>query len=173
MNNIKNIISARSLRSRLLLAAAIAGLLWLAPSAPAADDTGYKKLVATWEMQRDSLVRSIVRRWLRGATPEALQADLLTVINLDIRLAVDPSIPLYITAFKDSQDPAASLRDVVETYLRRLKIDCESQEFFRGRSFTILRTENLSSQKPLPLAFMKWAEKEQKTAVTAEPAHEK
>jgi hypothetical protein len=173
MNSIKNITSIRSLSSRLLLAVAIVGLLWLAPSAPAAEDAGYKKLVATWETQRDSLVRSIVRRWLRGAKPEALQADLLAVINLDIRLAVDPSVPLYITAFKDSQDPSASLRDVVETYLRRLKIDCESQEFFRGRSFSILRTENRTSQKPPPLAFMKWAEKEQKTPGATEPAREK
>lgn len=132
------------------------------PAVNAADRDSYQNLVASWTAQRDKLVRQIVVAWLRGAEAESLRGDLQQVVSLDVRLATDPTVSLYVTGFREPDDVRACLRDLVATYLRRINLECDSADFFRGKTFQIAREDGsrlAPKGKAKPIGLMKWMDK--------------
>jgi hypothetical protein len=129
-------------------------------SANAADRDNYQNLVASWTSQRDKLVRQVVVAWLRGAEADALRGDLQQIVSLDVRLATDPSVPLYVTGFREPDDIRACLRDLVATYMRRMGLECDSTDFFRGKTFQISREDGHAlapKNNAKAIGLMKWA----------------
>ena len=125
-----------------LLVAAALGVT-LAVQVAEANDS-YQRLVSRWITERDALVQEVVRSWLRGATPESLRGDMLQIVNYDVRLANEGAVPLYITHFREPTDLELNLADLIRVYLRNLGIQPQTEDFFRGKEFQIMREKPTS-----------------------------
>ncbi len=125
---------------RLIMTGLVAAVLGIALDVPVAEASdSYQRLVSRWTTERDALVQEVVRSWLRGATPESLRGDMLQIVNYDVRLANEGAIPLYITHFREPADLELTLGDLIRVYLRNLGIQPQTEDFFRGKEFQIMR----------------------------------
>ena len=98
-------------------------------------DKDYARLVSKWQHDRDELVTQIVQTWLRGGTVEAQSPDLQRLVQLDVRLATDPTVELYVTAFSDPNDKQLCINEIVLRFLRNNDIEFNSARLFEGRTF--------------------------------------
>ena len=140
----------------------------------AADD-GYGQLVTKWTSQRDALVQRILRSWLHGATPKSLQGDVATLVSLEIRLATDGTVPLYMTHFKDSAQPERVLSDLVSAFLVKGGVEIQTPGFFRGKEFKVLREERPHLEQvgsSADFRFQKWSDENKSDATKKGTAYE-
>jgi hypothetical protein len=123
-------------------------------SSKAADfDENYSRLVSKWHRDRDELVFQVVQGWLRGASTEVLTEDLRRLIQLDVRLATDPSIELYVTSFTEPENKQKCVSEIVLRFLRNKGVEFDSASLFEGRTFYLLKED----ARP-DFGFMKWEE---------------
>ena len=104
-------------------------------------DASFARLVAKWKAERQELVLDMVRGWLRGADTASQQDRLTRLVQLDVRLANEPDVPLYVTQFKDPSDVEQSVRDVVNAELRNAGVACNSKTLFQGKTFQVTRED--------------------------------
>ena len=117
-------------------------------------DKDYARLVSKWQHDRDELVTQIVQTWLRGGTVEAQSPDLQRLVQLDVRLATDPTVELYVTAFSDPNDKQLCINEIVLRFLRNNDIEFNSARLFEGRTFYLLKEDARPN-----LGFMNWDKK--------------
>ena len=104
-------------------------------------DDEFAKLASKWTAQRDTLVLNIVRSWLRGATAQSLKPEIVELVSIESRLAVQGDVPLYMTYFSDTKDPEKTLSDLVRAYLRRRGIEFQTRDFLVGKEFKVMKEE--------------------------------
>ncbi|MDA1349401.1 MAG: hypothetical protein O3A47_11150, partial [Chloroflexi bacterium] len=110
----------------LIIAVGLAG----AVRADDEDLAGYRSRMRTWETERDKVVLSIVQSWLRGADGEALSEQIVRLTQLEVRLASDPAVELYLTQLTDAGDLDASVRDVARKYLQDRGLSVDTRHLF-------------------------------------------
>jgi hypothetical protein len=116
-------------------------------------DANYGKLISKWQKDRDDLVFQVVQGWLRGASTEVLTDDLRRLIQLDVRLATDPSIELYVTSFTEPENKDKCISEIVIRFMRNKGVEFDSSKLFAGRTFYLLKED----ARP-DFRFMKWEE---------------
>ena len=126
-----------------------------APAQAQDADASFARLVAKWKAERQELVLSMVRGWLRGADTVSQQDRLTRLVQLDVRLANEPDVPLYVTQFKDPSDVEQSVRDVVNAELRNAGVACHSKALFQGKKFELRRTDTRGPTSP-QFSCLKW-----------------
>lgn len=134
----------------------VAFLFGICPPSVRAGDDDFNRLVVKWIGQRDALVVNIVRSWLRGASAKSLQPDIIELVNIESRLAVNGDVPLYMNSFTDARDPEKTLADLVRSYLRRRGIEFQTKDFLVGKEFKVLREEVRATDPDLPASGNKF-----------------
>ena len=144
-------------KARNILQVMVLGLAVLAgANAQAQDaDASFERLVAKWKAEREALVLNMVRGWLRGADSASQQDRLTRLVQLDVHLANEPDVPLYVTQFKDPSDVEQSVRDVVNAELRNTGVACQSKALFQGKAFEMRRTDSRGTTDP-QFSCLKW-----------------
>lgn len=104
---------------------------------------GYRIRMRAWENDRDEVVLRIVRGWLRGADGEALREEIVKLTQLEVRLASDPGVGLYLSRLSDAGDLDACALDVARKYLQEKGLAVRTRDLFAGQSFEMERRDAL------------------------------
>ena len=104
---------------------------------------GYRVRMRAWENDRDKVVLHIVRGWLRGADGEALKEEIVRLTQLEVRLASDPGVELYLSRLSDATDIDTCARDVSCQYLQDRGLEVRTHDLFVGQSFEMERRDAL------------------------------
>ena len=114
-------------------------------------EDNFSVMVRRWQRDRDELSRDMVRRWLRGADADALRPDLVRLMQLDVRLATQPDIPLYVNSITDADNMSKSISQVVMAHLRIREVDFPTARLFAGQQYQMLNED----VRP-DMTFMNW-----------------
>ncbi|MBI3986808.1 MAG: hypothetical protein HY343_07810 [Lentisphaerae bacterium] len=130
------------------LGVAMAAILAQAAFSVAGEDS-YEKLVARWKNEREVLLRNMARNWLQGRDDKSVTADVMTLSRLESGLATRPENFLYLGAIENASDPHAIAGAVVAVYLKKRGVLGDSADFFRGKTFGIVK----ETVKPAPTTW--------------------
>jgi len=112
-------------------------------TAQADELAGYQKRMRAWENDRDEIVLRIVLGWLRGADGEALKEEMVRLTQLEVRLASDPDVELYLSRLSDARDIDLCVRDVARKYLQKRGLIVRTEDLFAGQKFEMERCDDL------------------------------
>jgi len=122
----------------LQIGATVAAVMLQAIPGVAGEDS-YEKLVARWKNEREVLLRNMARNLLQGRSEKSAAADVMTLSRLESGLATRPGNFLYLGAVENAYDPQSVAGAVVALYLKNRGVIGDSADFFRGKTFYVMK----------------------------------
>jgi len=101
-------------------------------------DQAFGTLANQWERERNSTVNTLIRSFVQDAPRSELEAGLLRLMQLDVRLASTEDRILYVSRFRGDSTAEGQLADIVRIYLGDRFLASTTAGFFEGRTFLIL-----------------------------------
>ena len=125
--------------SRIFILACVFMLVHIVASA---SDSCDMEMVASWKNQRDETVVMLIRLWLRKASREQINREILSFTRNEMFLShccppLDPD-ELYIPHLKRVKEEVIPI-EVLMLYLKRCGFDLHAGNFFKGKAFRLIK----------------------------------